>query len=161
MVKKMIILAVCFMLSAVAACAQRDITFIKRDSVEIVMKDAPSFEHQRFVYGLYKGKKELLPMAYDMVENYPARLLVFFKDTQMLVYDTNGNLIDKTVLEYPIDRHSTVEFEEIDTQRGEKLYELMVYYNDNSWIYQPIGVYCRKGNHLYKVRITMEYELIK
>ncbi len=161
MVKKMIILAVCFMLSAVTAGAQRGITKIERDSVEIVMKDAPSFEHQRFVYGLYKDKQELLPMVYDMVEERSVKLMAFFKDTEILVYDTDGTLVDKAVLEFPIDRHSVVKFEEIDSRRGENMYELVIYYNDNDWIFQPIGTYCRNDYHLYRIIITMEAELIK
>ncbi len=161
MVKRIIILAVCFMLSAVAASAQRDKFFIERDSVKIAVKDAPRSEHQRFLYGLYKDGKELLPMVYDMVEERSVKLMAFFKDTEILVYDTDGTLVDKAVLEFPIDRHSFVRFEEIDGRRGISAYELVVYYNDNDWIYQPIGTYYRKGRHLYRVIITTELELIK
>jgi hypothetical protein len=161
MVKRIIVLAVCFMLSVVAACAQRDIVYIERDSVEIALKNAPSFETQRYVYGLYKNKKEILPVVYDMVEERSAELLAFFKDTEILVYDTSGSLVDRAVLEYPIDRHVVVKFEQIDGRRCERMYELVIYYNDNDWIYQPIGTYYRKGRHLYKVFITTEFELVK
>ena len=160
MVKKIFVFAVCFMLSAVSVSAQH-ITYIKRDSVEIAVKDAPSFEHQRLVYGLYKDKKEVLPVVYDMIEERSVKLMAFFKDTELLVYDTDGSLIDKAVLEFPIDRHSVVQFEKIDSRRSEKMYELVIYYNDNDWIFQPIGTYCRNDHHLYRVIITMEAELIK
>jgi hypothetical protein len=159
--KKVIILAVCCLLSALSVSAQRTAMCYVRDSVKIIAEDSYNINGQRFTYGLYKDEEMILPVAYDMVEESSVRLFAFFKDMEILVYDTNGNLVDKAALDFAIDHRSVVVFEVINGRRGENVYELVVYFNDNSWAFQSIGTYCRRKGHLYKVKISTEYELIE
>lgn len=160
MVKKFFIFAVCIMLSATSISAQRT-TFIEYGNVEISVADAPRGDYSRFKFGLCKDGKEILPAVYNIAEGYPVELFAFFKDTEILVYDTDGNLVDEAVLDFPVDHRTAADFEMIGSRLGENIYELVVYYNDNDWIYQSVGAYCRKGEHLYKVRITKEFTLIE
>ena len=159
--KKFLFLAVCFVLSTVNVCAQRQRTFdyLDYDSVKVVAKTADG--RHRLLFGLTKNEEQLLPIEYELVTCRDLGLLAFFKGEELYLYSKEGNLVLRQELDFVADHRTDVAFEKTNYRNNETLYELVVYYFDSGWGGQSIGTFCRQDKRLYKVKITKEYTLIE
>ena len=157
--KKILISAVCFVLSAVSVCAQREIAYLNYDSVEVVATAAEG--RHRLLFGLTKNDEQILPIEYELVTCRDLGLLAFFKGEELYLYSKEGDLVLHKRLDFVVDHRSEVVFERIRERNGEALYELIVQYFDSNWGSQSLGIFCRRANHLYRVKITREYTLLK
>lgn len=153
--RRIIIFAVCCMLSAVSACAQE--VFEKVDSVEITAR----IDTRNILFGLSLNGREILPTDYEMVRCKDIGLIAFYKDSELYLYDTEGTLITRQDLDFEVDHRTSVSFDCIHSRDLQTYYELSVYYFDNNWGSQVIGTYCKKKGHLYKVKVIREFTLIK
>ena len=155
-IKKIILSAVCIMLSA-SVNAQKSACFEQLDSVEVTM----SAFNRDVLFGLSKSGKEILPAEYEMELCRELGLIAFYSGRDLFLYDTDGELILAQELDFEVDHRSTVSFEQIRDRNDQSYYELVVYYFDCDWGAQVIGAFSQRRGHLYKVKITKEFFLIK
>ena len=156
MAKRIIVFAVCLLLSAVSVCAKQNV-YEKLDSVEVIM----GYGNFKVTFGLSKDGVEILPAEYEMAICQEIGLIAFYKDRDLLLYDTEGNLILSHYLDFDTNHRTSAVFERINLRDGGVYYELVVHYFDSSWGGQSIGTFCYRKGHLYQVKIIKELTLIK
>ena len=155
-----IMLMVCACFSVASAGVPQDVCFIHYDSVDVAYITNEETETPRLLYGLYKDGQQILPVCYEMSLNQKIGLIAFYKDTELILYDMSGNVIFEYELDFPIDKHSVVQFEVTEKRRGEAYYDLVVYFFVNDWVFQVLDTFMRREKNLYRVKIIQETELL-
>ena len=148
--KKFIIL-LCVLFVATAAFAETRLNFINYGEVKLAVQADVNQADNPAIYGLYKNGKQLLPAKYEVVYNEDLKMFVFYADSRIFLFDTNGKKIFAGETDFPIDKDCSVELVPVKAREDVPCYELMAYFFNTNWGGQSFGTFFAKGGHIYRI----------